>query len=155
MEEGEEGKKRKEVKMATIRLEIFPTAVTEEKLQEAREKSLRRIFGTTQTLRRIKSPRKWGTLGNILQERVERAVELYEQKAEAFLQLCDFQSAALHLRKAYGMTLAKDECLARLAFILYLQGQSLYEQQVYLDALESFTRASELQPQKTLYHRRR
>ncbi|XP_015265888.1 PREDICTED: tetratricopeptide repeat protein 16 [Gekko japonicus] len=170
--------------MATIRLEFFPTAVTEEKLQEAREKSLRRIFGTTQTLRCIKSPRKWGTLQNILQERVaehcqeghkffsqgewEKAitcytkawnldpkkVELYEQKAEAFLQLCDFQSASLHLRKAYCMTPAKDECLARLAFILYLQGQSLYEQQVYLDALESFTHASELQPQKTLYRRR-
>ncbi|XP_060106625.1 tetratricopeptide repeat protein 16 [Heteronotia binoei] len=170
--------------MATIRLEIFPTAVTEEKLQEAQEKSLRRIFGTTQTLRYIKSPRKWGTLEDILQERAEehcrdgkqffsqgewekaitcytkalnldpKKVELYEQKAEAFLQLCDFQSAALHLRKAYFMTLAKEECLARLAFILYLQGQSLYEQQVYLDALESFTQASELQPKNPLYRRR-
>ncbi|XP_054853246.1 tetratricopeptide repeat protein 16 [Eublepharis macularius] len=173
-----------EVKMATIRLEFFPTAVTEEKLQEAREKSLHRIFGTTQTLRNIKSPRKLGTLENILQERVEehsqegnkffsqgdwekaitcytkalnldpKKVRLYERKAEAFLQLCDFQSAALHLKKAYFMTMAKEMCLFRLAFILYLQGQCLYEQQVYLDALESFTQAVELHPKNTLYRMR-
>nr|XP_056716148.1 tetratricopeptide repeat protein 16 [Euleptes europaea] len=83
-----------------------------------------------------------------------KRVELYEQKAEAFLQLCDFQSAALHLRKVYSMTLVKEECLVRLAFILYLQGQSLFEQQVYLDALDSFTQASELQPKNILYRRR-
>ncbi|XP_077162263.1 tetratricopeptide repeat protein 16 isoform X2 [Paroedura picta] len=183
-EEEEAGKKRKEVKLATVCLELFPTAVTEEKLQEAKEKSLRRIFGTTQTLRHIKSPRQWGTLGNILQERVEehcqegkkyfsqgewekaitcyskalnldpKKVELYEQKAEAFLRLCDFQSAALHLRKAYFMAPVKEECLGRLAFVLYLQGQSLYEHQVYLDALESFTQACELQPRNTLFRRR-
>ncbi|XP_048368119.1 tetratricopeptide repeat protein 16 [Sphaerodactylus townsendi] len=184
-EEEEAGEKRKEVKMSTVRLGFFPTAVTEEKLQEAREKSLGRIFGTTQTLRWIKSPRKCGPFENILQERVDEhcreankffsqgewekaiacytralnldpnKVEPYEQKAEAFLQLCDFQSASLHFRKAYFMTPRKKECLAHLAFILYLQGQSLFEQQVYLDALESFTQASELQPSNALYRRRR
>uniref|UniRef100_A0A8C3RX41 Tetratricopeptide repeat protein 16 n=1 Tax=Chelydra serpentina TaxID=8475 RepID=A0A8C3RX41_CHESE len=81
-------------------------------------------------------------------------VEFYVQKAEAFLQLCDFQSAVLNLRKAYSLSSAKEEYVERMAFILYLQGQCLFDQEVYGDALESFTRASELQPDNSVYRRR-
>uniref|UniRef100_A0A674KB75 Uncharacterized protein n=1 Tax=Terrapene triunguis TaxID=2587831 RepID=A0A674KB75_9SAUR len=81
-------------------------------------------------------------------------VEFYVQKAEAFLQLCDFQSAVLNLRKAYSLSSAKEEYVERMAFIIYLQGQCLFDQEVYWDALESFTRASELQPDNSLYRRR-
>lgn len=35
------------------------------------------------------------------------------------------------------------------------QGESLFDQEVYGDALESFTRASELQPDNSVYRRRR
>ncbi|XP_053138044.1 tetratricopeptide repeat protein 16 isoform X2 [Hemicordylus capensis] len=49
---------------------------------------------------------------------------------------------------------SKHQHLMRLACVLHLQGQCLYEQNVYLDALESFTRASELQPSNTLYRMR-
>nr|XP_060613664.1 tetratricopeptide repeat protein 16 [Anolis sagrei ordinatus] len=80
--------------------------------------------------------------------------ELYEQKAEAFLQLCDFQSAMMHLRKAYSMSSRKESITARLAFISQLQGQCLYEQSCYLEALVSFTRASELQPQNKIFRMR-
>uniref|UniRef100_A0A670YCY5 Tetratricopeptide repeat domain 16 n=1 Tax=Pseudonaja textilis TaxID=8673 RepID=A0A670YCY5_PSETE len=46
--------------------------------------------------------------------------KLYERKAEAFLQLCDFQSAAMHLRKVYHMS-PKEGIRERLAFIVFLQ----------------------------------
>nr|XP_020648973.1 tetratricopeptide repeat protein 16 [Pogona vitticeps] len=181
----EKEKEPKDVKMSTVYLGFFPTAVTEEKLEEARQKSIRRIFGTTDSLRYIKDPNKVGTYEGILQQKIEEhcqegnrffsqgewekaivcfskalnldpdKVVLYEKTAEAFLQLCDFQSAAQHLRKAYSMSAAKETVAARLAFVLLLQGQCLYEQRVYLDALESFTRASELQPLSTLYRMRR
>ncbi|KAJ6654631.1 hypothetical protein lerEdw1_006784 [Lerista edwardsae] len=164
-------------------LGIFPTAVAEEKLEEERRKKIRRIFGETETLKDLKSPDKVGTYEGILQRAVQQhsqegrkylfrgewekaitcftkalnldpnKVELYTQKAEAFLQLCDFQSAVLHLQKVHFMA-PTDKHLARLAFVLHLQGQCLYEQNVYLDALESFTRASELKPENTLYRMR-
>jgi len=48
--------------------------------------------------------------------------ELYEQRAEAFLQLCDFQSAKLNLMKVLMLAPAqKQHCLARLALVLDLQ----------------------------------
>ncbi|XP_063000699.1 tetratricopeptide repeat protein 16 [Elgaria multicarinata webbii] len=187
MEEEEkvkEEKKEQEVKLSTVYLGFFPTAVTEEKLEEARQKSLRHIFGSTGTLRYIRNPTKVGTFEGILQNRIkehcrkgnkyffngewEKAItcftkalnldpgklELYEKKAEALLQLCDFQSAAMHLRKAYLMSSMKESIGARLAFIFHLQGQCLYEQKIFVDALESFMRASEVQPQTTLYRMR-
>ncbi|KAM3825391.1 tetratricopeptide repeat protein 16 [Vipera latastei] len=180
-EEVEESKaKVKEVKMSTVVLTLFPTAVTEEKLQESKEKAITRIFGPAKTLMKVKNPQRAGDFESILKRKIdehcqegqlyfsqgewEKAItcytkalnldpnkaELYEKKAEAFLQLCDFQSAAMHLRKVYRLSL-KEEIRERLAFIVFIQGQSLYEQKVYLDALHSFTHACELQPQNTLY----
>lgn len=164
-------------------LGIFPTAVPEEELEEIRRKKIHYIFGATQTLKHIQSPDDVGTYTGIVQRKVQEhtregnknfseckwekaincytkalnldpsRVELHLQKAEAFLQLCDFQSAILHLRKAYFIS-PMERHLSRLAFVLHLQGQCLYEQNVFLDALESFTRASELQPQNTLYRMR-
>ncbi|XP_070614903.1 tetratricopeptide repeat protein 16 isoform X2 [Erythrolamprus reginae] len=169
--------------MSTIVMSFFPTAVTEEKLQESKEKTITRIFGTTRTLLKVKDPQRAGDFQGILKRKIdehcqqghlyfsegewEKAItcytkalnldpnkgELYEKKAEAFLQLCDFQSAAMHLRKVYRMS-PKEEIRERLAFIVFLQGQSLYEQKIYLDALDSFTHACELQPQNTLYRMR-
>uniref|UniRef100_A0A8V1A7B2 Uncharacterized protein n=1 Tax=Gallus gallus TaxID=9031 RepID=A0A8V1A7B2_CHICK len=55
---------------------------------------------------------------------------LYEQRAEAFLQLCDFQSAKLNLMKVLMLAPArKQHCLARLALVLDLQGQCLLDQE--------------------------
>ncbi|KAE8603419.1 hypothetical protein XENTR_v10014337 [Xenopus tropicalis] len=72
--------------------------------------------------------------------------ELYIKRSEAFLQLCDFQSAALNVQKACSITQPREEYTKLLAFIFYLQGQCLFERECYLDALEYFTRSSELQP---------
>uniref|UniRef100_A0A8B9B9D1 Tetratricopeptide repeat domain 16 n=1 Tax=Anser brachyrhynchus TaxID=132585 RepID=A0A8B9B9D1_9AVES len=74
---------------------------------------------------------------------------LYEQRAEAFLQLCDFQSATLNFRKVLALGPAREQhCLARLALVLDLQGQCLLDQELYSEALEAFTRAAELQPHR-------
>ncbi|XP_067398296.1 tetratricopeptide repeat protein 16 [Emydura macquarii macquarii] len=163
---------------------LCPTAVSEEKLQKAQEKSLRQIFGLSQTLRNLEDPSGVKSPTAIVQNRIQehcqrgkaffsqgewekavicyskainldpQQVEFYVQKAEAFLQLCDFQSAVLNLRKAFSLSSAKEKYVVRMAFILYLQGQCLFDQEVYWDALESFTRASELQPDNSVYRRR-
>nr|XP_034958195.1 tetratricopeptide repeat protein 16 isoform X5 [Zootoca vivipara]XP_034958196.1 tetratricopeptide repeat protein 16 isoform X5 [Zootoca vivipara] len=175
---------KKEVKMSTVYLELFPTAVTEEKLEEARQRKISRIFGPAKTLQHVTNPNKVGTFEGILQNKIDEhcnkgeqyfsrrdwenavicytkalnlnhnKVELYEKKAEALLQLCDFQSAALHFQKAYIVSSHQEDIGHRFAFVFHLQGQCLYEQSAYLDALESFTRATELQPQNKLYRMR-
>ncbi|XP_074829681.1 tetratricopeptide repeat protein 16 [Natator depressus] len=177
----EPGQSKVRLEMKTETKVLFPTAVSKEDL---RERSLRQIFGSSQTLRDIKDPSgvksPTAIVQNKIQEHCQRGkaffsqgewekavicyskainlnpqqVEFYVQKAEAFLQLCDFQSAVLNLRKAYSLSSAKEEYVERMAFILYLQGQSLFDQEVYGDALESFTRASELQPDNSVYRRR-
>ncbi|XP_056395808.1 tetratricopeptide repeat protein 16 isoform X2 [Hyla sarda] len=81
-------------------------------------------------------------------------VELYVKRSEAFLQLGDFQSAALNLRKATSMAPPVTEHIEQLALTYYLQGQSLFDQNRHLDALESFTCAAELQPQNKHHHMR-
>ncbi|XP_030063811.1 tetratricopeptide repeat protein 16 [Microcaecilia unicolor] len=171
---------------------LFPTAVSEEKLQEAREKAQKRIFRTSvvfhQTDGQKTDGQKTGQEGKALPEIVQaqidqqynkglnflsqaeggnaviafskaiildsEKVELYVKRAEAFLLLCDFQSAALNLRKACSFNTVKEEYIGLLTFILFLQGQCLYDQESYLDALDSFTRASELQPWNSAYHLR-
>ncbi|KAM6238063.1 tetratricopeptide repeat protein 16 [Spheniscus humboldti] len=81
--------------------------------------------------------------------------ELYEQRAEAFLQLCDFQSAMLNFRKVLMLVPAWEQpCLALLALVLDLQGQCLLDQELYREALEAFTWAAELQPHHRVFHQR-
>ncbi|KAG6933942.1 tetratricopeptide repeat domain 16, partial [Chelydra serpentina] len=177
----EPGQSKVGLEMKTETKGLFPTAVSKEHL---RERSLRQIFGSSQTLRDLKDPGGVKSPTVIVQNRIQehcqrgkaffsqgewekavicyskainlnpQQVEFYVQKAEAFLQLCDFQSAVLNLRKAYSLSSAKEEYVERMAFILYLQGQCLFDQEVYGDALESFTRASELQPDNSVYRRR-
>uniref|UniRef100_G1S6R8 Tetratricopeptide repeat domain 16 n=1 Tax=Nomascus leucogenys TaxID=61853 RepID=G1S6R8_NOMLE len=81
-------------------------------------------------------------------------VDFYALRAEAYLQLCDFSSAAQNLRRAYS--LQQDNCkhLERLTFALYLQGQCLFEQCAFLDALNVFSHAAELQPEKPCFRYR-
>ncbi|XP_075434643.1 tetratricopeptide repeat protein 16 isoform X2 [Ascaphus truei] len=167
--------------------QLFPTAVSEEKLDQAWQKSHRRIFGSSQLFLHLEGRPHRPTpfsLPDIVKEKVAEhykrgvdslsreewdkavisfskainldpdTVELYVKRAEAFLQLCDFQSVVLNLRRACSIALPREEDVALLSFTLYLQGQCLFEQGSYLDALESFTRASELQPWNSHYHMR-
>ncbi|XP_074149811.1 tetratricopeptide repeat protein 16 isoform X5 [Sminthopsis crassicaudata] len=54
-------------------------------------------------------------------------VESYVFRAEAFLQLCDFASAAQNLRKATLLAPHQQEFMERLCFVLYLQPNQCYQ----------------------------
>nr|XP_040050587.1 tetratricopeptide repeat protein 16 [Gasterosteus aculeatus aculeatus] len=69
---------------------------------------------------------------------------LHERRAEAFLQMCDFQSAAACYKRAW--MLQAGACCARLAFVYYLQGQCLLDRALFLEALEAFSKAAEVKP---------
>lgn len=79
----------------------------------------------------------------------------YVERAEALIQLCDFQSAILNYKKACLMEPDSAEYYARLAFLYYFMGQTLFDQRLYPEALESFARAAEMNPDNTGYHIRR
>ncbi|XP_068106971.1 uncharacterized protein [Hyperolius riggenbachi] len=66
-------------------------------------------------------------------------IELYVKRAEAFLQLGDFQSATLNLQKACSDANPSEEHIKLLAGTYYLQGQSLFQQMRHMEALECFT----------------
>ncbi|KAM7018113.1 tetratricopeptide repeat protein 16-like [Tautogolabrus adspersus] len=70
--------------------------------------------------------------------------EMYVSQAEAYLQLCDFQSAATCYKRAW--LLEPGAFSARLAFIYYLQGQCLFDRGCFLEALEAFRKAAEVKP---------
>ncbi|XP_058861622.1 tetratricopeptide repeat protein 16 isoform X1 [Acipenser ruthenus] len=165
---------------------MFSTAVSEEQLEEAREKSRRRLFGSSRIfeLEEDKKDRLELCGRSIIELRAaehygrgveavskadwERAVHfftktinlqpqqtrLYVCRAEAYLQLCDFQSAALNYRKASALEPQSEAFHLRLAFIFYLQGQCLFDHGRHLDALESFAKAAELRPDYRPYHMR-
>lgn len=48
-------------------------------------------------------------------------VEFYASRAEAYIQLCDFSSAAQNLRKAYSSQPENTNFLERLTLVLYLK----------------------------------
>ncbi|XP_045889871.1 tetratricopeptide repeat protein 16-like isoform X3 [Micropterus dolomieu] len=70
--------------------------------------------------------------------------QLHVSQAEAYLQLCDFQSAAACYKQA--QLLEPGAFSARLAFIYYLQGQCLFDRGLFLEALEAFSKAAEVKP---------
>lgn len=80
--------------------------------------------------------------------------DIYARRAEAYIQLCDFSSATQNLRRAYFFQPENTSYLERLTFVLYLQGQCLFEQCAFLDALSIFSQASELQPEKPQFRYR-
>ncbi|XP_051806858.1 tetratricopeptide repeat protein 16 [Acanthochromis polyacanthus] len=82
---------------------------------------------------------------NLLPEQTQ----LYVHRAEAFLQLCDFRSAAASYKQAE--ILQPGASSRRLAFICYLQGQCLLDRSLFLEALEAFSKAAELQPDSRVY----
>ncbi|XP_073446942.1 tetratricopeptide repeat protein 16 [Dendrobates tinctorius] len=165
--------------------DLFPTAVSKEKLEESRNKSIKKIFGSSRVFLDVhneSNQRTKSTYEDIVHEKMtehyerglrclaqkewERAitafskaiylcpekVELYAKRAEAFLQICDFQSAELNLKKACSIASPQKEHVELLALTYSLQGQRLLEQNCHMDALEAFTCAAEVQPQNRQYH---
>ncbi|XP_021048333.1 tetratricopeptide repeat protein 16 isoform X2 [Mus pahari] len=151
------------------------------KVPEAPEKILRRIFGTSHVFYVMADTTKPRVIGStvpakvreyynqghqcLLQEDWEMAVlffsralhldpkliDFYVFRAEAFIQLCDFSSALQNLRRAYSYDPGNNKYLDRLAFVLYLQGQCLYELCDFQEALCVFLQASDLQPQNASF----
>ncbi|XP_076586606.1 tetratricopeptide repeat protein 16-like [Chaetodon auriga] len=70
--------------------------------------------------------------------------QLYVSQAEAYLQLCDFQSAAVCYKRAWLRE--PGAFRTRLAFVYYLQGQCLFDRGLFLEALEAFNKAAEVKP---------
>ncbi|TRY95844.1 hypothetical protein DNTS_021381 [Danionella cerebrum] len=85
---------------------------------------------------------------------VSHQTQYYVQRAEAYLHLCDFQSAALDYKCACRIEPQTHAYPQRLAFIYYLQGQCLFDLGKFMEALESFTNAAELKPDYQPYHMR-
>lgn len=82
-------------------------------------------------------------------------VKNYIARGESFLQICDFQSAILNFKKACILDPDNDQTYSRLAFLYFLQGQCLFDEKLYSEALESFSRAAEMKPEMIGYHTRR
>ncbi|XP_029915577.1 tetratricopeptide repeat protein 16-like [Myripristis murdjan] len=81
-----------------------------------------------------------------------KQTQLHVSQAEAYLQLCDFQSAVASYKQA--CLLEPGAFNNRLAFIYYLQGQCLFDRGLFIEALESFTKAAELKPGSRVYQMR-
>lgn len=75
----------------------------------------------------------------------------YCLRGEAYIQLCDFQSAILNYKKACLLANTDLRAYDRLTFLFYFQGQCLFDQRLYSEALESFSRAAEMNPSKVVY----
>ena len=82
-------------------------------------------------------------------------VKFYVERAENYIRLCDFQSAILNYKKACLLEPSNEEFYTRLSFLYYFQGQSMFDQRLYPEALEAFSRAAEMRPENVGYHIRR
>ncbi|XP_035579387.1 tetratricopeptide repeat protein 16 isoform X2 [Zalophus californianus] len=102
--------------------------------------TLQRIFGSSQVFQNL--------------DDVKPKVDFYALRAEAYIQLCDFSSAAQNLRRAYSFQPENTKYLERLTLVLYLQGQCLFEQRAFPEALRVFSQASALQPEKASFRYR-
>ena len=84
-------------------------------------------------------------------------IQFYLLKIESFIQLCDFKSALITINKLLSILSVwsnndasynelKVNLLNKTAFCHYAQGQTFFDYKLYLEALESFNKASELLP---------
>ncbi|XP_061164598.1 tetratricopeptide repeat protein 16-like isoform X1 [Saccostrea echinata] len=156
---------------------LFSTAVSEETLQKAKAKG-KSIFQTedwgavaqySPGMQEIVDQRAQEHFNDAMKAKEEGKFEqvlksiskamglrtdplYYVEKAEAYIQLCDFQSAILNYKKACLLDPDNVDYYSRLAFLYYFMGQTLFDQRLYPEALESFARAAEMNPDNTGYH---
>lgn len=78
----------------------------------------------------------------------------YVRRGEVLLALCDFPSAILNYKRACILQPANRDLFHRLAFLYLLHGQALFDQKLYPEALEHFSRAAEMQPDRVAYQTR-
>ncbi|XP_040818687.1 tetratricopeptide repeat protein 16 [Ochotona curzoniae] len=149
---------------------LFQTAVQKPWVIPVPKGNLQRIFGTSQVFHVYDAPKSKVTGLTVplkLREYFYRGQRCLEQEdwelgvlfcsralhLDSEL-LCDFSSAVQNLRRAYSDQPENTLYLERLAFVLYLQGQCLYEQCEFQDALSIFLQASDLQPEKSCFRYR-
>ncbi|XP_078282420.1 tetratricopeptide repeat protein 16-like [Rhinoraja longicauda] len=191
MEEAKEEEQREEAQCQnlvedTIMLEagVFPTALSEEQLAAATEKSRQNLFGSSQIFSLDTIEKRNYVMSDIINDRAkehyergkihlnrglfEEAVisfnkaltldpqqkEFYLRRAEAYLMIGDFQSSVLNHRLASNLDPSDDALVTQIAHTLYIQGQYLFEVNMYGEALEIFAQASELRPANQHYHMR-
>nr|XP_033815958.1 tetratricopeptide repeat protein 16 isoform X2 [Geotrypetes seraphini] len=123
-------------KLNKVTIGLFPTAVSEEKLQEAREKAKKRIFGTSVVFYHTDG-KKTEQEAKALPEIVQAQVNQQYNKGLNFLSQAEGENAIISFSKAIILDSEKGQCL--------------YDQESYLDALHSFTLASEIQPWNKAY----
>ncbi|KAK3593686.1 hypothetical protein CHS0354_013583 [Potamilus streckersoni] len=161
---------------------VFRTAVSEETLEEAkaRQKAKASSLFQTETWGVEKPPQEsvQEIINKSAQKHFEMAIKKKEDKdfqgvilwinralnlhpnqvlyfverAEAYIRLCDFQSAILNYKKACLLEPDNNVYFTRLSFLYYLQGQTLFDLRLYSEALESFSRAAEMKPDNVGYH---
>ncbi|GFR68898.1 tetratricopeptide repeat protein 16 [Elysia marginata] len=188
-DEGEKEEKEEEERLTTAEgttlseqsTGVFATAVDEEAIDAARQRSQKGLF-STENWQGGARQRKVGLVQIVTKrayEHYERAMDIkketndllgiitclnkainlktddpifYVERAEAYIQLCDFQSAILNYKKACLLESRNQTYYSRLAFLYYFQGQTLFDQRLYPEALEAFSRASEMVPDNIGYH---
>ncbi|GFN88430.1 tetratricopeptide repeat protein 16, partial [Plakobranchus ocellatus] len=159
---------------------LFATAVDEEAINAARQRSQKSLFSTENWqgggrqkkvgLVQIVTKRAYEHYESAMERKndndllgiityLNKAINLktddpifYVERAEAYIQLCDFQSAILNYKKACLLESRNQAYYSRLAFLYYFQGQTLFDQRLYPEALEAFSRASEMVPDNIGYH---
>jgi tetratricopeptide (TPR) repeat protein len=94
-------------------------------------------------------------------------IQYYLLKCESYLQLCDFKSALLTINKLLSIISVwadkedptydelKIELLNKIAFCHYSQGITNFDCKLYIEALESFNKATDLKPNNINYKIRR
>ena len=82
-------------------------------------------------------------------------IRFYVQRGECFLHITDFQSAILNYKRACVLDPENEDLYNRLAFMYFFVGQCLFDQKLYPEALEAFSRATEMRPEVIGYHTRR
>ena len=94
-------------------------------------------------------------------------IQFYMLRCEAFIQLCDFKSAILTINKLLGVILLwtekedasydeiKASLLDKIVFCYYAHGQTCFDAKFYVEALESFNKASELKHGNLFYNIKR
>lgn len=73
-------------------------------------------------------------------------VQYLVDRAECYFALCDLQSAIVNYRRVCLLQPQSTCYQFRLAAVYYFQAESFFEQNLYSEALESFSRSSELKP---------
>lgn len=156
---------------------VFATAVDEETIQAARQRQniftaddwsevktatysledivTNRAYEHYQKALRLQSEEKWLDVITCLNKAINLKSDeaaFYRQRGEAYIQLCDFQSAILNYKKACLLNSSDASLYQRLTFLFYFQGQCLFDQRLYPEALEAFSKAAEMNPDNIGYH---